>query len=496
MGSSCSHLLVNVNGSKRKGARTGAGRYLISSSLDMDYQVTNTILGTGMNGAVKMAIGRHDGREYAVKSFNKMGLPQKELAHLKNEADVYLSLDHPHIVRLEHLYETKTGLHMVLEVMKGGELFDRLFKLGSFSEQVAADTVRQMLLAVAYLHAQGVVHRDIKLENFLYESEGSDRVKLTDFGLATRWDGHANMTESLGTLSYVAPEVLAKQYTDTCDIWSLGVVAHLLLTGKPVLKSNNRSQQLRELKRGTIQLTGIGGLSTDAQHFLRSLLNVDPSRRPRAAKALEHNWLSRHCCPKVVDTTFVNNLRVSKPDSAFKRACLHMLAWSLSQAHLELADELLWLSAQFDALDLDHNGKIDKDELFRVLGDGDESEALFGQLGNGDNAIGYSEFLAAALGRSPKLREAAVHEAFRRFDADRDGQITPSDIAAVLGDSDVELMGGAINFNGFCEYLNVGFSPKVPWNSAGPTFACSGGWCGDGLRKLFQGAQPRPTRST
>merc|ERR1740117_2836405 len=105
--------------------------------------------------------------------------------------------------------------------MDGGELFDRVIELKRFSEQDAADAVWQMLLSLNYIHSHGIVHRDLKLENFLYEKKDGRHLKLIDFGFSKIWDPNIAMQLSCGTLSYVAPEVLRKKYTSQCDLRSL-----------------------------------------------------------------------------------------------------------------------------------------------------------------------------------------------------------------------------------------------------------------------------------
>merc|ERR1712110_469474 len=100
----------------------------------------------------------------------------------KNEAELYLTLDHPHITHLEMIYEDQDMLHLVMEHMAGGEVYDRLAACKKYTEEKAANTIHQMLLAVAYLHSRNIAHRDLKLENFLYERPDAEHLKLIDFG--------------------------------------------------------------------------------------------------------------------------------------------------------------------------------------------------------------------------------------------------------------------------------------------------------------------------
>merc|ERR1740117_1459281 len=115
--------------------------------------------------------------------------------------------------------------------MLGGELFDRLIEATRFSEHDAADAVWQMLLALHYLHQHKIVHRDLKLENWLFQTKTSNHLRLIDFGFSKIWDPNIKMKYAYGTVGYVAPEVLRKSYTSQCDLWSLGVITFVLLSG-------------------------------------------------------------------------------------------------------------------------------------------------------------------------------------------------------------------------------------------------------------------------
>merc|ERR1712217_972446 len=121
-------------------------------------------------------------------------------------------MDHPHIVRLMDVYESENDLQFVMECLEGGELFDRVIEQKRFSEHDAADAIWQILLAINHIHIAGIVHRDVKLENFLYDLPGSNHLKLIDFGFSRVWDPKVKMVTALGSLAYTAPEVLAKSY--------------------------------------------------------------------------------------------------------------------------------------------------------------------------------------------------------------------------------------------------------------------------------------------
>merc|ERR1719240_568731 len=137
-----------------------------------------------------------------------------------------------------------------MEHMSGGELFDRLVEKTVFPESEAASTIWQMLLAVNYLHHEGVTHRDLKLENFLYDAPGSNFLKLIDFGFSKFWKNE-KYKEALGTLTYVAPEVLKRSYDCfACDLWSLGCITFILLFGYMPFQASDDDALARLIVRG------------------------------------------------------------------------------------------------------------------------------------------------------------------------------------------------------------------------------------------------------
>jgi calcium-dependent protein kinase len=466
---------------RTKGSLIVTSRYHTTRSLRQDYKVERHVLGSGASGPVHLA--KRGTREYAVKSFRKRGLTPEAKAELRGEVDVYLKLDHPHVARLEDVYETERELHLVMELMSGGELYTRLAQRRHYSEADAAQTCRQMLLAVAYLHAHNIVHRDLKLENFLYERQDTEHLKLIDFGFAKYHErGSTKMSRSCGSLHYIAPEVLKHSYDEKADMWSIGVIVYMLLTGNPPFYGSTDEKCLARIQRGEPSFSKRWWkLSGGAQAFVMSLLVLDPESRPGAADALKQPWICMQDIetPKAtLDNEVLASLRSFAQASHFRRACLSMMAWSLT------LEDQAELRAQFQLLDSNKSGTITQHEFATVLQanfsiDSAETEALFNGLDTkGSKEISYAEFLAATMKKRMRMHEDVLHAAFERFDVEGKGEITPSNLRALLGDSfegsDVEELireadcdgDGRVSYADFLAYLQCGDAEEETLNAS------------------------------
>lgn len=429
--------VVVVDKSEGRGALPISCRYTASRSLSSDYTLEPKVVGSGMSGPVRLATGRGDNRKYAVKSFRKIGMSSKSREELKSEAEIYLSLDHPHVARLEMVYETDEELHLVMEYMAGGELYDRLFARKRYSEEEAAEAAHQMLLAVAYLHAHKIAHRDLKLENFMYEKKDANHLKIIDFGFAKFTRNNKKMSQALGSIHYVAPEVLAHSYTEKADLWSLGVIVYMLLTGSPPIFGSD-DQVLKKIKTGDVHWSSrFRRLSDPARDFLASLLVVDPVKRLSAQAALSHPWVKErhHIESSLLDARSLESLRSFGKMSQFRRNVMYTMAWSLS------SEDRIELRKQFLSIDKDKGGTISLKEFKDVLTHrfnvgSSEAEELFKSLDADNNdEIEYCEFLAALLPSKIQAHEGALRKAFSRFDCDGDGTIDSNELRRALGDT-------------------------------------------------------------
>jgi len=329
---------------------------------------------------------------------------------------------------------------LVMECMEGGELLDRIREKKRFSEDDTAMHVWQMLLGLNYIHRHGMIHCDLKLENYMYDHKEGNHLKLIDFGFSKMCDKKAELRrKACGTLSYTAPEVLDWSYTQSCDQWSLGVIVFVLLAGYMPF-SGPQDEQMKKITSGsfTMKPERWSSISEDGKNFVIALLQVDPKKRLTAEAALQHPFMrDRHFGQETrIDAGIVKSLRDYGQHSRFRRCCLIMMAWSLSQEEREKVE------GYFLALDSKHEGAITFDQLKKVMVDQyhlsskDAKETFHALDSSHHKEIHYSDFLAAMIdGSHLELNEALLHEAFRKFDTDDSGYITAENLRCVLGDT-------------------------------------------------------------
>ena len=449
--------------------------------LDDDYEVDRSkVVGSGYSGPVRPGKSRFTGKKVAIKSFNKKMLTAKRLEFLRNEVSVYLLMDHPNITRLLDVYEDDGWVHLVMEFCSGKELYHRIIKKSRFSEKDAAKATFELILPINYLHQHQIVHRDIKLENFLYEdSTDNSRLKLIDFGFSKVWHPHERLQASCGSIQYVAPEVLRGNYDCQCDMWSLGVVVYIMLSGSPPF-DGYEEEILENIRMGNYQMKGSRwkAISDEAKDFIKRLLVVDPKERMTAAQALGHAWIIQkgHTQDADVPREVLENLRSFSQVTHLRRAALSMLAYSLS------SDELHDLHEIFLSIDHNKEGTIQPGELIDVMKEKlniseDEISGIFGKLDRGHQGkIEYTTFIAAAMANRMTLHDNSVRHVFDQLDANKDGKISLDDLRSVLGDTieggeDVDVIlreadedgDGYIDYDEFekCFYMRTGSSAST-----------------------------------
>ncbi|XP_054114431.1 calcium/calmodulin-dependent protein kinase type 1D isoform X2 [Callithrix jacchus] len=254
--------------------------------------------GPGSSGAfseVVLAEEKATGKLFAVKCIPKKALKGKE-SSIENEIAVLRKIKHENIVALEDIYESPNHLYLVMQLVSGGELFDRIVEKGFYTEKDASTLIRQVLDAVYYLHRMGIVHRDLKPENLLYYSQDEEsKIMISDFGLS-KMEGKGDvMSTACGTPGYVAPEVLAqKPYSKAVDCWSIGVIAYILLCGYPPFYDENDSKLFEQILKAEYEFDSPywDDISDSAKDFIRNLMEKDPNKRYTCEQAARHPWIA------------------------------------------------------------------------------------------------------------------------------------------------------------------------------------------------------------
>ncbi|XP_067437806.1 calcium/calmodulin-dependent protein kinase type 1D isoform X2 [Thunnus thynnus] len=232
---------------------------------------------------------------FAVKCIPKKALKGKE-SSIENEIAVLRKIKHENIVALEDIYESPDHLYLIMQLVSGGELFDRIVEKGFYTEKDASTLIRQVLDAVNYLHRMGIVHRDLKPENLLYfNPQDESKIMISDFGLSKMEGSGDVMSTACGTPGYVAPEVLAqKPYSKAVDCWSIGVIAYILLCGYPPFYDENDSKLFEQILKADYEFDAPywDDISDSAKDFISSLMEKDPSKRFTCEQALRHPWIA------------------------------------------------------------------------------------------------------------------------------------------------------------------------------------------------------------
>jgi len=265
------------------------------SEIEKQYEFRHE-LGRGAFSVVLLAAHRATGQQYAVKVINKKDLGKDYEKNLKMEVDILKKVNHTNIIALKELFDTPDKLYLVMELVTGGELFDKIVEKGSYTESEASTLVRKIVSAVDYLHNLGIVHRDLKPENLLLKRADNDlEIAIADFGLSKIVGQQMMMQTACGTPSYVAPEVLnASGYGKEVDMWSIGVITYILMCGFPPFYGDTVPEIFEQIMEANFDYPEEywNTVSKDAKDFINKLLVVDSDKRMSAVDALKHPWLA------------------------------------------------------------------------------------------------------------------------------------------------------------------------------------------------------------
>ncbi|CAK0845421.1 unnamed protein product [Prorocentrum cordatum] len=261
-------------------------------------------LGAGGYGVVCEGKDKHTAISYAVKLIQKTRLTNME--KLEKEIRIMTKLDHPNVVKLFQTFQDSRYVYLVMEMCQGGELFDRIIEEKHFTEKDAATVMQQVFRGIHYTHAVDIVHRDLKPENLMLLNKGpikGNTVKVIDYGIAAEWKGELLVSKN-GTLDYMAPELIdllthrSQGYGKELDVWSCGVILHVLLSGMLPFKGKNDQETLQKICAGKLTWRGFDkyNISKEARDLIEKLLTVNKEKRATMQQALRHTWIE-HTAP-------------------------------------------------------------------------------------------------------------------------------------------------------------------------------------------------------
>ncbi|KAK3405379.1 hypothetical protein EUGRSUZ_K01649 [Eucalyptus grandis] len=388
--------------------------------------------GFGCTYSAKAKEGSLKGQEVAVKVLPKSKMTAAtDIDDVRREVQILRALNeriqHQNIIQFCDAYEDEGNVYIVMELCQGRELFHRISSRGgNYSEEDAKAVMVQILSAVAFCHLQGVIHRDLKPENFLFATaDENSPLKLIDFGLSAYINPGGRLKDLVGSKFTVAPDVLHASYGTEADMWSIGVIAYLLLCGAPPFWGQNQSEifQVIRKKEPSFDEDSWPSRSPEAIDFVKRLLNKNYRGRLTAAQALCHPWLVSHHDVKIPLDMMVCRLVIAYiRSSPRQKEALQTLAKTLTEA------QLAYLRKQFALLRPKRNGLISMQDFQKaVTKKSTEAMKHSGTLDYANEVsnlaygakFDFQEFCAAAISADQLAGTASLEEyareAFKHF---------------------------------------------------------------------------------
>ncbi|CUG82099.1 serine-threonine protein kinase, putative [Bodo saltans] len=278
------------------------------------YELGKT-LGTGNFSKVKVGTDAETGETWAIKIIDKEQLAKERMEEqLKREIAVMKMLKQANIVQLKEVMQTANHIYLVLELVTGGELFDKIVAAKRFDEPTARKYFHQLISGIHYCHSQGIAHRDLKPENLLLDA--NDTLKISDFGLSNLQrggaDGQGTLLQTVcGTPNYVAPEVLKERGYNgiTADVWSCGVVLFVMLAGFLPFDDPNMNALFNKIERGEYRMAR--HFSDQAKDLIAKMMTVDPTKRITIQGIVDHPWFQVGFDAKLLKLPASGKLQVS-----------------------------------------------------------------------------------------------------------------------------------------------------------------------------------------
>ena len=421
---------------------------------EKDYKKIQ-FLGKGTFATVYQVKDKITGIERAMKTFKKLNplLTEKQIL---NEISILIQMDHPNILKIFSFYSLQQNYSIITELCSYGQLYDEINSNGPFNEKKSSYILYQILSAINYCHKMNIIHRDLKPENILITNkDGDDKdllyVKIADFGTAKIFKENQNENLIIGSPFYIAPEVIDKQYTEKCDLWSCGVLLYIFLSAKVPFNGKTNKEIFQNIKKGEfdIKMPPWNSISKNAKDLICKLLEIDIKKRISAEEALKHIWFKENKSKelfnkienKVITENLVNNLINYKSISVIQETALAYLVHNFNQTK-----SVIDACKLFNLIDIDGDGKINEKDLFDGLKKiinrkclENDCKEIFNNIDMNHNGfIEYEEFVRAAVDKKEFFNEKFLRFAFNYFDKDKNDSIDYHEIEMVFKNNIVD----------------------------------------------------------
>ena len=409
-----------------------------------EYQA---LIGSGAFGKVRLYLDR-DSRsfKYAIKTIKKNIFKKHSIDSIKREVDILRSMDHPNIVKYFETYEDECYLHIVMEYIAGDNLFRVLTdqKGFKFTERTISKIMTCLLKAVLFLHHNGIIHRDIKPENIVFvEPDNFKALKLIDFGLSIQQNAKKD-NRRVGTPYYMSPEMVRGNFNYASDVWSIGVILFIMVTGKQPFRGKSKEEVFDKIKKGAYDknILNKAKCSKEVKDLIKKMLVTEHSKRITVESALDHIWFKQFEKNKninlVVDQEIIDSLKQFQYQNIFQKEIRFYLAKLCSDK------EIIKLKNAFLAIDKDNSGEIEYEEIPKIFSElnikasDTELKNIFSSMDfHCDGKVNYSEFLAATISTINFNKEEKLWSAFKYFDTTDSGYITLDSVMDALNNSGV-----------------------------------------------------------
>lgn len=408
------------------------------------YDVDRCELEFGAFSTIKRATHKISKDDYCVKSIHKDRTSRSELETI---ASMMRGFDHPGIVKLFDVFEDFNEFHLVTEFCSGGELLERVLVEECLTERQAVRVMTQIFAAIGYLHSKQVMHRDLRAEHVLLQSNRellSCHAKLVDFRAARKFpeEGGLFMTQVTPKI-YMAPEVAKKQgYHQAADMWACGVLMYLMVGGYPPFMGDTEAETMTLVRRAALVFPeDWDSVSRDAKDIVVEMLEVRVNKRITAAEAIQHKWIenSLQSCVDFPLKKGQSTMAKFCGQNKLKKAALHAIAQRVTEEDVkELQDMFTLLDANGDNMVTFYELKAGLDRLGKEETVKDLQRMMEEIDVDGSRRIDYTEFLAATMDAKRKAEEGDIWAAFQVFDRDGTGTITREELLQVVGSQGVK----------------------------------------------------------